>query len=84
MRNEIRANQDHQDWGRAPDGWLDILQRHDGLIAKAEGDSPLQEFWRLSKREYQEYIEQVRVARQKTARPAGGPPARCQLAVRRG
>jgi hypothetical protein len=83
MRDEIRANQDHQDWGRAPDEWLDILQRYDGLIAEAEGDAPLQEFWRLSKRKYQESIEQVGVARQ-TARPAGGPPAQCQLAVRRG
>ena len=59
MCDEIRVGQDHQDRGRAPDGGLAILQRYDGLIAEAEGDAPLREFWRLSKRKYQENIEQV-------------------------
>jgi hypothetical protein len=84
MCDEIRVDQDHQDRGRAPDERLDILQRYDGLIAEAEGDAPLREFWRLSKRKYQEDIEQVGVARQRTARLGGGLPARCQRAVRRG
>jgi hypothetical protein len=76
MCDELRTNQDNQGWGRAPDEWLDILQRYDGLIAEAEGDAPLREFWRLSKRKYQENIEQVGMARQRTARPGGGLLAR--------
>jgi hypothetical protein len=84
MCDEIRLDQDHQDRGRAPDERLDILQRYDGLIAQAEGDAPLREFWRLGKRKYQEDIERVGVALQRTARPGAGVPARCQRAVRRG
>jgi hypothetical protein len=59
MWDEIRANQDHQYRVRAPDDRLDILQRYDSLIAEAEGDAPLREFWCLSKRRYQEDIERV-------------------------
>jgi hypothetical protein len=59
MCEEIRANQDHRYRVRAPDDRLDILQRYDGLIAEAEGDIPLREFWCLSKCSYQEGIERV-------------------------
>jgi hypothetical protein len=76
MCDELRADLDHQDWGRAPDERLDILQRYDGLIAEAEGDAPLREFWRLSKRKYQEDIKQVGIGRQGTARLGGGLLAR--------
>ena len=48
MCDEIRVDQDHQDRGRALDERLDILQRYEGLIAEAEGDAPLREFWSLS------------------------------------
>jgi hypothetical protein len=64
MCDEIRANQDHQYRVRAPDDRLDILQRYDGLIAAAEGDAPLREFWRLSRRRYQEDIKRVGMPRQ--------------------
>ena len=84
MCDEIRVDQDHQDRGRALDERLDILQRYEGLIAEAEGDAPLREFWSLSKRKYQEDIEQVGLAQQRAARPGGGLLARCQRAVRRG
>ena len=72
MCDEIRVDQDHQDRGRAPDERLDILQRYDGLIAEAEGDALLQEFWCLSKPPlYQEGTERL-MAQQLTVRPGGG------------
>jgi hypothetical protein len=76
MCDEIWADHDHQDRVRAPDEWLDILQRYDGLITEAEGDAPLREFWRLSKCKYQENIEQVGIGRQGTDRLGGGLLAR--------
>ena len=84
MCDEIRVDQDHQDRGRAPDERLDILQRYDGLIAEAEGDALLQEFWCLSKRLYQEGTERLEMAQQLTVRPGGGLPARSQRSVRQG
>ena len=82
MTYEFRADQDHED--QVPDERLDILQRYDGLIAEAEGDALLQEFWCLSKRLYQEGTERLEMAQQLTVRPGGGLPARSQRAVRRG
>jgi hypothetical protein len=38
---------------RVPDEYLESVRRCDRLIADAEGDAPLQAFWRGLKREYQ-------------------------------
>src|SRR4051794_22820535 len=38
---------------RVPDEYVESLRRCDRLIADAEGDAPLQAFWRGVRREYQ-------------------------------
>ena len=56
MPDQIRTERGHADRARVRDEQLDIERHYDQLISQAEGDPPLQEFWRMGRCQYREDV----------------------------